>query len=154
MDMWLIQLQWELGFTGDMFGEIVYEYNDPRVCFKHSEIEFNPELFQKLKDFAIEWWQKHIIEGIVPDPINTNDILTQFPQEEEGKNIEASDALTVTYTEIKQIQETVKDNTEELEKKKFEVQKFMQDAETISYMGEKLFSWKANKNGTRIFRIV
>lgn len=154
MDAWMIQTHWELGFTGDEYGEIVWEYNDPRQCFKSVEVEFNPELFQKLKDFAIDWWQTHIIDGVVPEPINTNDILNQFPQEEEGKKVEASEALTVIYTEIKQLQETVKENNAELDSKKFEVQKFMQDAETITYMGEKLFTWKSNKNGSRVFRIV
>ena len=154
MDSWMIQLCWECGFTGDNFGEIVWEYNDPRVVLKTQEVEFNPELFQKLKDFAINWWTTYVVGGIMPEPVNTNDIINQFPQEEEGKTIEASESLAVIYTEIKQIQQTVKDNETVLDSKKFEIQKFMQDAETITYMGEKLFTWKSNKKGTRIFRTV
>ena len=147
-------MQWELGFTGDKYGELVWEYPDPRVVFKHIEVEFNPELFKKLKEFTIEWWKNHIIDGIVPEAINTNDILNQFPIEEEGKTIEASEALTVIYSEMKQIQEMVKDQNDKLENKKFIIQKFMKDAETVSFLGEKIFSWKSDKNGTRRFRVI
>lgn len=153
MDSWIIQTQWELGFTGDEYGELVWEYPDARTVFKHIEIKFEPELFQKLKDFAIDWWNTYIIGGVMPEPINTNDIINQFPKEEEGKSVECSNSLALTYTEMKQIQEKIKDLTSDLEKKKFEIQRFMEDAETVTYLGEKIFSWKANKNGSRIFRI-
>lgn len=153
LDQWLIQLSWETMLTGTNMGEILWEYPNPSVCFKSNEYEANKDLQEQLKEFAINWWTEFIINDKEPPLMTVNDIIDKFPQEQEGKILEASENIADYYSEAKQIQEVLKSNEEELEKYKLKFQLFMTDAEKITYAGQTLCTWKANKNGTRVFRI-
>lgn len=150
---WITQLQWEMLFTGHQFGEIVWEYGDPRICFKSQEFEADKTMQQQLKEYAIYWWNEFVVKDIEPPAINSNDILNKFPVEEEGKEIIAPDSIAEKYSYMKQLQVTIKEKEDELEGHKEQVKMFMEDAENLTYNGEKLFTWKANKKGTRVFYI-
>ena len=152
-DAWIIQLQWEMGFTGDKMGEIVWEFMDPRIIYKSLEIEFDTDLFSQLKSMAIDWYQEYVV-GMKEPPLTTaSDVLNKFPSEEPGKIIEASDALANIHSEMKSAQDKVKSDTEILDKCKEQFQLTMLDAEKVMYMGQTLCTWKVNKNGSRVFRI-
>ena len=153
LDAWRLQLYWELMFTGDKFGEIVYEYPDPRVCFMHEEVESNKEIQAQLKEIAIEWWNKHIINDIEPDLSNSSDLLKKFDKEEEGKYIEASTEVQNYYSEIKSIQMQVLPLNKRIDEIKELLKMKMGNTEAIKFDGETLFSWKVDSRGIRIFRI-
>jgi hypothetical protein len=146
-------MQWELMFTGDKYGEIIWEYPDPRVCFMHEEVESNPEIQKQLKDIAIEWWHTHIINDIEPDAVTSNDILKKFDTEEPGKYIEASPEVQIMYSEIKDLQSQVIPLNKRIDVLKESIKMIMEDAETIKFTDEVIFSWKTDKRGIRIFRI-
>ena len=153
LDSWVYQLQWELMFTGDKFGELVWEYSDPRICYKSMTFESNPEMQELMKDYAIDWWETYVVGDIEPPLVNSNDVLTKFPKETEGKILEANEDIAGIYTKVKRLQDEIKVKDAKLETNKEQMKLFMQDAEKLTYFDEPLCTWKINKNGSRIFRI-
>lgn len=154
LDSWLIQLQWELLFTEHKYGEILYEFPDPRICYKCHEVEANKELQRQLKDIAIEWWKEHIINDKEPPLERSSDIELKFKEETIGKSKYATEDILSLYSEVTSLQSQVNPLLDRIEKIKEEVKMVMMDAESINYLGETLFSWKLDVRDRRIFRVI
>lgn len=154
LTQWLYQLQYCMSFTKHDYGELLWEYPQPTVVYKCLEFEKNEEAQKIMREYVCDWWNTYIVKDIEPPPINSNDILGKFPTELAGKITEATQEIAVAYTNIKILQENISTATKEMEAEKEKVKLFMQDSEYITYDSTKLFSWKANKNGSRIFRVL
>lgn len=154
LKMWIIQIQWEMMLTGDKYGEILWEYLDPRIVYKSMEVEANYELQEKLLNFAIEWWETHIANMEEPPLINSTDVSLKFPEADEDKIIIGTDKIAEKYTVMVDLQQDIKQKTDTLESMKEEIKLFMLDASTVRYSEQTLFSWKNMKNGNRMFRII
>ena len=154
LDSWKIQHTWEMGFTGDTHGEIVWEYPQPTICFKSQTNTFDKELFLQLKEIAIEFWNVNVLQDIEPALITHSDIEDKFPRETVGKTVDCSDSLALRHDEIVTLQSKINETTEDLDSKKLEVKFFMEDAEKAMYNDQVLFTWKRNKNNQRIFKTI
>lgn len=153
LEQWIIQLYHEINLTGVLHGELLWEYQQPLVCFKNMEFEANYNLQEKLIEMAVEWWTDYVIGDKEPPLTTSGDILLKFPNEVSGKVLEANDEISDTIFEAKEIQEELKRNEEKLNEYKTKVQLVMLDNEKIMREGQTLCTWKANKNGSRVFRI-
>lgn len=150
---WIIQLTYQMGICGIKKGALLWSYPQRGVYFLYQEFDFNQELFDSIIYAVIEFWTEYVQKDVPPPLSNASDVLYQYPIEEEGKVIEGSEALSMTYYEMKQLQDIINTNTKILEKHKNDVKLFMLDAEKVKYCDQIIFSWKTNRAGDRIFRI-
>ena len=149
---WVIQIQWYMGLTGLKRGILTwFEFRTKEM--KSQEYEFEPELFNQLVEIGVDFWNNHVLTGTEPEAINSSDILKIFKKEEPGKVIEASTELQEVYSSIKHLQSQVVPINEQIETMKEQVKMVMRDAEKVKYVDQVLFTWKANKNGSRVFSI-
>jgi hypothetical protein len=87
---WLFQCQWCMVCTGLRKWELGWLgafYNYTQVT-----IEYNEGLANMLTAFVLDWWDKHIVNDIQPDPINAADALVIWPRDN-GETFEANDTL-------------------------------------------------------------
>jgi predicted phage-related endonuclease len=153
LDMWIIQLQYEMMLTGDQTGIIIWEYPDPRICFKYQIYFADQNLQKQLTEHVVEWWNAHIVNDIEPEPTCESDILNMFPDSAPDKIIDLTDELALKYGHMVELKNEISEKTKELDQQKEQVKIFMRDAEKAKYLGNTLFSWKTNSAGTRVFKI-
>jgi predicted phage-related endonuclease len=153
-DSWVIQLNWQLGILGMKHGALLWSYPQRGVYFKYVEIDFNQDLFDSVLSGVIEFWTEYVQKNIEPPLSRASDVTHKFPTEEPGKTIEASESIAGKWAFMKEMQGVISTNSKILEGHKEEVKLLMEDAESIKMHDQTLFSWKANKNGTRRFRML
>lgn len=148
--MWAVQLQWYLGITGYEKGTLAwFEYRSREL--KMIEYDFDPELFKQLVDIAVDFHRDNILGDKEPEAINSNDVEKMFNREEPGKIIEASEDVQEAYSRIKNIQFEILPLKKEMDTIKEQIKMGMRDAEKVKYMDQVLFTWKADKKGSRRF---
>lgn len=150
---WQIQLQYQLGIIGINNGSIVWRYPQALVYFKEEAYGYSDDVFEILLATGIEFWKEYVEKDIEPPLFTTRDVLLKFPNETDGKVLEANDEISDTIFDAKEMQEELKRNEEKLNEYKTRVQLVMLDHEKIMREGQTLCTWKANKNGSRVFRI-
>ena len=151
-DTWIIQLNYQMGICGIKKGALLWSYPQRGVYFMYQEFDFNQELFDSVLSCIVEFWTEHVEKRIEPDMIRGSDALYKYPVEEDGKVLEASESLAERWNEAKAVQEIIRTKTKELDQHKDYFQLAMLDAEKVKYIGQTLCTWKANKNGSRVFR--
>jgi putative phage-type endonuclease len=149
---WIMQIQYQMGITGIHKGIILWDYPQRGVYFMELEVEFNKELFDMMVEIADHFWNENILKDIEPEMTVGSDVLFKYPKEESGVSKEGSDEMFSTYIEMSGIQSKISELSTKLDEYKSEIQLFMQEAESVKYCDKTLFTWKANKNGARVFR--
>lgn len=151
---WIMQLQYQMGITGIHKGLLLWSYPQRGVYFMEQEYDFNQELFDMMVDIADTFWNENVLKDIEPEMTVGDDVLYKYPIETQGLSKECSESMADTYNEMISLREAISENTKSLDKFKSDIKIFMQDAATVKYLDKTLFTWKANKNGTRIFKIM
>lgn len=151
---WIMQLHWQMGITGIHEGLLLWDYPQRGVYFMEQEFTFNKELYLMMEEIVDEFWNENILKDIEPEMTVGSDVLYKYPEQEVGLSVEANDSLTEKYGTMLSLQESISTDTSQLDKLKDEVKLFMLNAESVKYEGKTLFTWKANKNKSRIFKII
>lgn len=133
------QLQWYLGITGYDKGCLAYlcAYHD----LKYFEFNRDDEFIATMQSEALNFWNNHIVTGIVPDPISAEDILKLY-EKTNGLPIEADSTLVTAYNNLVDIKNKKKELTKEETRYKEILQLAIKDNEYITFGGKKLASWK------------
>lgn len=139
---WL-QCQWYLGITGLPFSDLAVLFGGQK--FVTYTIEADQKLFGDLLGEASQWWKKHI-EGDIPPEASTEDDARRLWKSHIAGKEKIVDANVAEA--VQQLAET-KDRIATLERSAQDLRDIILpafgDAESISYMGRKLGTWKQNK---------
>ena len=96
-----------------------------------------------------KFWNECVVGGKEPDLSSSSDVLLKYSSPETGKTVEAGDEIVRAYSKLKEVRE----NRLRLEKEEdalVETLKvFCSDADTITYEGSVLATWKQGKGGTK-----
>ncbi len=147
-DSWICQIQWYMNILGKEQGEIVWLSSGTKL--KYKEIELNPKLISILEEAAIEFWEKHILTQIPPEPVSKEDLKKVYRQSVEGKTVEANPLIYETAAKIKKLRDEINDKSQELDELETIIKFYMKDAEALTYNGDLLFTYKTTKP-TKIF---
>jgi len=157
-NFWL-QCQWQMLCTGlkkchlAIFGPMVSQY-------QRFEIEYNEEFALQMLADAQEWWQRHIVEGVQPEPINTDDALMLWPRDN-GGTIEAVPELYKAITDYKAIGAEIKALEKRKEELKNRITPAIGAAQVVKYCGMGVASYKTQSKAaytvkaseTRVLRV-
>lgn len=143
---WL-QCQWYLGITGLPFSDLAVLFGGQK--FATYTIAADRKLFDDLLDEANGWWVKHI-EGDTPPAATTEDDARRLWKSHIAGKEKIVDVLVADA--VQQLAET-KEAIAALEKDEQELRDVILadfgEAESISYMGKKLATWKQNKSSQK-----
>lgn len=145
---WFCQNQYQIGTCGHSEGHIAWlEWG---LNFFYKRFDFDPSFYEYLVNEAGAFWVNNVLKDIPPEPINEQDVLDLFPSHETGKKIAATDMLYGVYQKIVELKEKKSSVEADLKHYAEQVKLAMQDAESVVWNGETLFTWKKAKDSLRI----
>ena len=118
-------------------------------------IQADRGVFADLVDAANTWWEKHIVGDLPPDPSTEDDARRLWKSHIAGKELIVDATVADAIEELARIKEQIGSEKQEgsLEHRAKQLRDIILpafgDAESISYMGRKLATWKANKASSK-----
>jgi putative phage-type endonuclease len=95
-----------------------------------------------------------VVTKTPPAPINQVDLRLMYPQHDPEKTIPVTADIKQELQVLAETKAKIKEFSEVEERHKFNIMRFMQDAECLADgEGRALVSWKANKRGSRTFLV-
>lgn len=150
---WFIQPLMYAGFW-EFDNIIICWYDRFRNTIDYKEHSFDKELFDDIIKAAVEFWNDYVVTD-TPPPIRTEaDVLRLFPKESQGKIIVADDNVLELYSQAIGLKRQSKEIDKSYNQITEKVKLTMKDSEKVVDMAmNTLFTWKSNKNGSRVFNI-
>lgn len=153
-----IQLQFYLALTGLGFGYLAALVGGQKfVCHRYERDE---QLIAQMMEAATEFWYSHVEPRNEP-PVTERDtelLNALHATSEPDKAVHLQSADDSYFAHFSEISEHVKKQMQHAEnaydKHVNELKDIMKDAELLTVDGEKIATWKANKNGKRTFRLM
>jgi len=144
---YLVQCLWYLMLTGLEQADLAVLLGN--ADFRIYEIHRDWELEEMLLDKAIHFWEKHVLEDRSPPAKTESDLRNLFPRST-GKQVEASSNSCDLIKKLKELNQQINHFEEEVSVIKQNIMMQMQEAETLTYQGQILATWKSPKPSTRL----
>jgi len=141
---WMLQVQHYLGITG--YSKAWLQCYERDTCSFHDPvlIQRDDDLIAENMGALINWWKRHMIEGVQPEPINGEDSLILYPNHCDDKVVEASPSIYSQYNELKKVRERKAELEEVEEDLKTTLKGELGEAERLVYAGNTLLTWKTS----------
>lgn len=123
--------------------------------FQWRVIERDEKLINSLVTIEYNFWHEHVLKKRAPDVTSqdTNLLNDMYPLSN-GLKFDLSESYYELIKEFIESKETLKRAERRHEEAKNKVKSLMGDYELAFWQGEKLFSWKTDKKGSRRFNIL
>lgn len=132
---WL-QLQYQLEVMGLTKGVLAYLIQG--WDFRYFEFELDREL--GLMAIAEDWYKKHVVEGVEPEPTAIGD-ADKLWKEPTGKQIEATPAVVDHMILRQDLKSQIKDLESACKRLEEEIKREVGDADLVTLDGKKIFSY-------------
>ncbi len=139
---WL-QVQWYLGITGLDFADLAVLFGGQK--YAEYIIQADKALFPELLAEANGWWQRHVVEDLPPEPTTEDDARRLWASHTAGKELIVSADVACAVQRLAEVKGFIDDLKDQEQQLRDTICTAFGDAETISYMGRKLATWKQNK---------
>lgn len=109
---WVAQLQTQMGICGYSEGYIAYDCLSSPDGFGYCHFDFDQETFDSIIELVRDFWQRCIVEGHDPEPVNADDVIRRYPAPIEGKTLtDQGQALSIIQNilQLKQSQKEVEE---------------------------------------------
>lgn len=145
---WFCQVQYQLGTAEMRYGSLAWLISGR--AFGYRDIAFNKEFYEWIIAEVEAFWYNNVLGGIEPLPISVEDVLLKYPTHAEGKSLETTEEVALACHRYNELKEQIA----ELEDRKAEAEKSIKmafdDAESISYGGLTLATWKGSKPSEKV----
>lgn len=146
---YLYQVQFYLLLTGIDVGFITALVGGQKLVIHR--IEADKALHQQMIDAATEFWFGNVQAGIEPDVTHQDtELLGKLYQARAGAVEEITEELYIELQTRKQLYDL---HDRQYEESKNKLKDAMREAELAVFQGEKIATWKADKNGKRTLRM-
>lgn len=130
------------------------QYADLAVLFGNQDFRVyhllrDEELEQMIVAKATEWWHRHVIADVPPEPVCDADVKLLYPRSAPAKTVEASDDVLQRLSELRDIKAKAKEYDAAADAAAVAIKAAMGDAEALTWQGETLATWKGAKDSTR-----
>lgn len=146
---WFLQAQYQAAIVNRFFlrapvEEISLAWLDGDLVFGHASFKVNAGYGAKLLEFTADWWGKHVIADVMPDPENHKEAAYKWPNSS-GAKIEASKDLRELVRVARILKKEIAEKEKELDWNTLQIKEIMQEAEAITFQDELLCTWKTSK---------
>lgn len=119
---------------------------------KWQEFDFNQKLYDLTLKGVLDFYNNNLMKNIAPSPLTESDILKLYPEEEVGKIIVANEMQLDQYSLIIDLRRQSNSLKKQYDSATEIIKVQMADAERmIDQFDNILFTYKVNKNGSRVF---
>jgi putative phage-type endonuclease len=145
---YLCQCIWYMAITG-------IDKTDLAVLFGNSdfriyEIDRDQALEELVIAKATTFWNEHVLKDIPPPAQNEADCHTLFSKGDPAKSIEAKQETLELTKRLHALNSEIETREEEVSSIKQTIMQSMEDAETLTFAGKVLVTWKAPKPSFRL----
>lgn len=137
------QVQHQFLVTGYNWGKLVFLLDG----WKLREFDISPdeEYINFLIEEEKEFWVNHVLKKVPPEPQTIEEINQVYKHSIEGSNLEATPETFKLYEELKSLNEKNENMKTRIEEIKFQLQMIMKNTEVLTFSGDVLATWRANK---------
>jgi len=139
---WYLKIIWDMGVTQKKEGVIAWLERGLR--FKHSDVQFDEELFAHMLTAAIDFWTEHVDKKIPPKAVTHSDIKSIFRRHCEMKFVPADEQSYHEVQRMKLLKDEKKFIEGELQNIQSSLELLMGDAEGLTYGDKILATWKCD----------
>jgi predicted phage-related endonuclease len=118
--------------------------------FRIYEITRDKELEKMVIQKAAIFWQEHVLKDIAPPAMSEQDCHTLFGKGDSTKSTEAKVETLELTKRLQLLNSEIEVREEEISSIKQSIMNQMQEAETLTYQGKVLATWKAPKPSFRL----
>lgn len=134
---------WYLGISGLPWAEFAVLVGGQRMLTRR--LERDDETIRYMFARATEWWQRHVVGDVMPEPVNEADVLKLWPRDS-GRSIEADANMRHQIARLREVRGHLKALEAEAEVLTEVLKVAMTDATTITLEGAPAVTWKASKD--------
>lgn len=141
-DMYVIQAVQQagiLGADGTHFAALI----GSRSPF-YQWIPFDPVVYEQIVRITGGWWQRHIVEGVMPDPVSLAEQNELWPSRE-GSEAELSEQAFEVFERRNVLLSDIKAQKAEADALQLALGDYVKDAETLTYQGRKVATYKTQQ---------
>jgi predicted phage-related endonuclease len=136
-----IQTQVQMGVTGLPECYVVPLFGGNHMPAPHL-LKFDPEAYQMIVEITGQWWQRHIVERVPPEPVLGDEPLLPQVWPGDGSTAVLDDALAARLRQRQRIQRRIKQLQQAALRVDLDVKRAMQDAGVAYDMdGQKVATW-------------
>jgi len=129
-------------------------YADLAVLFGNQDFRVyhlirDADLEQMIIAKATEWWQRHVVADVPPEPVSDADVRLLYPASTPAKTVEATDEILQQLSVLRTAKEQAKAYEDAAEAAAVALKAALGDAEALTYQGQTLATWKSAKPSRR-----
>lgn len=144
---WYCQVQYQLGVSNYNVGSIAWLSSGREFGYK--DIAFDPDFYAWIEEEVTRFWVDYVLGDKEPDPVSASDVLLKYSSHTDGKSIEVSDDIFVAYTSLKDVKAELSKLDERKTELEDKIKASFADAESISFGGQTLATWKSAKSSAK-----
>jgi predicted phage-related endonuclease len=144
-EYWFLQGVFQCAVVGNVT-EFTIAYLCGGLNFGAETYAYDDEFGQKLLQYADEWYERHVIHDVQPEPRSAEDVEKLYKQTTQG--IEAGKQVQRLLKQMKDLKIDIAEKDSHYQQLKSQVMLIMRDAEAITVDGKPLCTWKFSKPTT------
>jgi putative phage-type endonuclease len=142
-----VQVAWYQALTGCTFADVavLLGNDDLRIYTLQRDRELEAMLLSK----AGEWWQRHVVDGVMPEPSTEREVGLLFPRSTE-REVEATPDVVLDLAALRDVRARIDALETEAETIATRVKAHMAEADVLTAGGAKLATWRSAKGSMRL----
>lgn len=145
---WFCQVQMNLGVAGYDQGSLAWLCSGREFGYK--DITFDPDFYGWLVEEVEKFWVDNVLGSREPDAVSVADVLLKYNRHTDGKQIEVGEDIFQAYQDLKDLKKEIAALDERKETLEGRIKMAFGDAESITYGGDTLATWKAPKPSMKL----
>ena len=138
-----MQVQHYLGITGLPVAELAVLFGGQE--FRAYRIEADTALHADIFAHATDWWQRHVVADLPPDPTTEAEARLAWKATRTGATVAADPDVAQAVFNLKEVKRQIDDLKAQETALRDLICPAFGDAEALLWQGQKLATWKANK---------
>ncbi len=143
---YLVQVATYRILTGCSMADLAALFGNQEVRIYH--LPRDAELEAMIVATASEWWQKHIIADVPPEPVCDADVRALYPASR-PITVDADEAIIAHLATLREARHAVKINEGVADAAALAIKAAMGDAEALTWNGQTLGTWKSARQSTK-----
>lgn len=140
---WFCQVQYQLGVAGMQKGSLAWLCSGREFGYK--DLAFVPDFYGWLVEEAEKFWRDNVEGRQEPSAVSVQDVLLKYNRHTDGKVLEVGEEIFTAYQDLKDVRKQLDALEERKETLEGRIKLAFGDAEAISYGGDTIATWKAQK---------
>jgi putative phage-type endonuclease len=142
---WVFQLQVQMGISGYHKGAIAWDVLTNPDGFGYQFFDFDEDIFMAAVTVCKEFWERCIVKGEDPKPVNARDIISMYPKHITGKTVTVNQDTQKLIADLKEMKATEKELKAEIDEMSDRLKAQFTDEEAmVDIDGHVLVTYKAS----------